>query len=413
MNKHLLLLIFVFLSLNLSAQSTFDKGYFIDESNNKVECFIKNNDWINAPNEIEYQLLENGQVETRDFNRMSSFQIYNTSQYYIKSVVEIDERFEIEGFKPELKTVVLKVLLEAEASLYSFSTIFFYKVNEGKIKQLIYKKYVNAVSQLKEDNSFRRELYENLKCDNNIVDLRKLPYEEEKLIPFFKNYNSCQDSNYTSFADDKKKSIKRFSLLAGVTQYKGEFPISEAASVAPSVGTVTKRELKPSDSSTSFLVGFEGELVLPYQNYSWSIFTAPTFQKISFDAVQEKVKPKSFDMGYGTLYLDYDYSYLNIPIGVRRYFYLNEKSKLYLDAALSLIVFTEKSEISNFKDISGEFLVLDNSNKSDTPTAISSRIGFGYKYNDKYALSINYVPKSNLSQSDVDGFALIASYKLF
>lgn len=409
MKKILLQVILIMTFTSLSAQVKFEKGYFMDQSNKKVECLIKNDDWNAPPTEIEYKLSDSGAVQVRNFATMNAFQIYNTSQYYIKSPIEIDRKTDSRAYNPTLENIPVKVLMEGKASLYRSSDLFFYKVNDEKIKQLVYKKYISANSQLMEENAFRREIFENLKCENNTNEIRKLAYKEEKLIAFFKNYNSCQNSEYTTYADAKKKSIKKFSLLAGATFYKGNFPIFKTTTVAPSVGSIVTISRGSSDNISSFLVGFEGELVLPYQNYSWSIFTAPTYQKASFDAELKKIKP-SDELGFGTLYLHYDYSFLDIPLGVRHYFTLNSKSKLYLDAAVSVVFFTDRSEIRNFKNDNGDLILED---KYEVSPSSSARIGLGYRYNDKFALSLNYIPKLSLSKSDVDGFSLIASYKLF
>ena len=117
MKKQLLLTFIFFLSLNAFAQVKFEKGYFIDEFNNKVDCLIKNHDWISAPNEIEYQLSNDNKIEVMSFEKMSSFQIYNTSHYYIKSLVAIDKNSTSEGFNPKIQNIILKVLIDGEASL--------------------------------------------------------------------------------------------------------------------------------------------------------------------------------------------------------------------------------------------------------------------------------------------------------
>lgn len=412
MKKILLQVILIMTFTSISAQVKFEKGYYIDQSNKKVECFIRNDDWIAPPKQIEYRLSESATIQEISFLSMNAFQIYNTSQYYIKSKIDIDTKTDKKAFNPTLENTVVKVILKGKASLYSISDMFFYSINDDKIMQLVYKKYVNAESQIMEENAFRRELYENLSCKNNGAEIRKLAYKEEKLIAFFKNYNTCQNSEFTTFADAKKKSIKNLRLLAGASFNKGNFPMKQTQTVAPSVGSASDIKEAAPEHSTNYLIGLEAEIVLPYQNYSWSIFTAPSYQKASFDAILEKIKPTQIDTGFGTLYLNYDYSYLDIPVGARRYFTLNKKSKLYVDVAFSLIIFTKISEIRTFEDIYGTSEVLENKYEPNNFSS-SARIGFGYNYNNKYALSLNYFPKRSLSESKVDGFSLIASYKLF
>lgn len=41
---------------NIFAQTKFEKGYFITTKGNRVDCLIKNEDWLNIPSKIDYKL---------------------------------------------------------------------------------------------------------------------------------------------------------------------------------------------------------------------------------------------------------------------------------------------------------------------------------------------------------------------
>ena len=47
--KKTLTFIFILTSIITSAQINFEKGYYISNSGEKTECFIKNIDWMNNP----------------------------------------------------------------------------------------------------------------------------------------------------------------------------------------------------------------------------------------------------------------------------------------------------------------------------------------------------------------------------
>ena len=188
---HLLLLLFL---TNSYCQVVFEKGYFVNNQNEKIKCLIKNQDWINQPKQIEYKLSEDGKTEVTDFNQINSFQVYNTPHYYEKQVVNIDREKNSEGFNPKLEPVILKVLVEGKASLYEdVSTgLFFYKNENEEIKQLIFKRYENKDGKIIEDFSYRTELYNNVKCrDNSAEKLRKLKYKQKMFIDYFSDYNQC------------------------------------------------------------------------------------------------------------------------------------------------------------------------------------------------------------------------------
>lgn len=54
--KKQLLILTVLLSLITNAQIIFEKGYYITNDDQKIDCFIKNNDWKYNPSEFDYQL---------------------------------------------------------------------------------------------------------------------------------------------------------------------------------------------------------------------------------------------------------------------------------------------------------------------------------------------------------------------
>ena len=56
--KKWLFLVFPILATNCCAQISFEKGYYIDNSNQKVDCLIKNVDWKNNPTSFEYKLSD-------------------------------------------------------------------------------------------------------------------------------------------------------------------------------------------------------------------------------------------------------------------------------------------------------------------------------------------------------------------
>lgn len=50
------------LGTSAHAQVKFKKGYYLDNSGQSVDCFIKNNDWKNNPAGFDYQLKEGSAV---------------------------------------------------------------------------------------------------------------------------------------------------------------------------------------------------------------------------------------------------------------------------------------------------------------------------------------------------------------
>ena len=59
MKSKLLLFIIFFISITTNAQIIFEKGYFINNNNQKTECLIKNLDWRKNPTDYKYKLSQN------------------------------------------------------------------------------------------------------------------------------------------------------------------------------------------------------------------------------------------------------------------------------------------------------------------------------------------------------------------
>ncbi|TDP60189.1 outer membrane protein with beta-barrel domain [Flavobacterium dankookense] len=403
------LLIVLLSSFNLFAQIKFEKGYFIDSQNRKVECLIENQDWINPPKQIEYKLSEESMTEIINLSQINSFQIYGTSQYYIKSIVNVDKSLSGD-YNPKPETIILKVLVDGIAKLYYNDDIFFYQINNGEIKQLVYKKEKDNIS-IKEDNLFRVELYNNLKTTENQIEIRKLEYKKNALVNFFINYNKHTNSDYTIFTS-KETTIKfNFNVLAGLNFTNGSFTMS-GLYIAPgsSGGEI---QLKDADlvskNKINIVLGFEIEALLPFNKNRWAIFVSPNYQQSKYELSKGNVNPIG---QFGTAFLNSTYSYIDIPLGVRRYFDLNANSKLFLDGALNLTILTSIEEKRSFINNYGNLSSFNDELKSKSFSA-AARIGLGYNYENKYSLSLNYFIVKKLSNIDVGSLTLLASYKLF
>jgi hypothetical protein len=402
MKKTLQLLVILFLS-NSYSQVVFEKGYFINNQNEKIECWIKNQDWINQPKQIEYKLSEDGKTEITDFNQINSFQVYNTHHYYKKEVVNIDRETKIEGFNPKLETIILRVLVEGKATLFAdiSRSIYFYKIDNEDIKQLVYKKHADNDGKIIEDFSFRTELYNNLKCrDNSAEKLRKINYKQNSLVNYVIDFNECSNANYSEFNESKTKTEFNFKAFGGVNFYTMESIVT--------VGFFEDRPLKyKSSSNFNFMLGFEAEMLLPFHKNKWSIFIAPNYQ--SQQNQEFSTSPRDLYGGYnGTLSLEDSYSYLDLPLGLRHYFHINKNSKLFLGVAYKFIFIIDKTENRSYDpeiNYGVPLRILDASRQTK-----GKQISIGYVYNNKYSLSGNY-STVQLPQSDIVAFSLQASYR--
>jgi len=183
-------LFFFLLTTTVYGQINFETGYVVDNENNKIQCYIKNSDWSSSPDKIYYKLNLNSETKEAKIEGIKEFYIDNTEHYYKRVNVPLDRNAysEQNGSVRELNftnsTVFLKVLVEGKGSLYEYgsSNIFLYNIDDGPIKQLEYKKYINQELIKKENNDFQKELYDNLKCESFTTrKLVKVDYKKKRI----------------------------------------------------------------------------------------------------------------------------------------------------------------------------------------------------------------------------------------
>ena len=167
----------IFLSLycgSLFGQVKFEKGYFLNAQEQRVNCFIKNADWDNNPTQFDYKLSEQGTTRSATIETVKEFNIDNAAKY-VRATVKIDRSSSNTNdmnsnsqpiFKEE--TLFLKVIMEGEANLYAYrySTLrrFFYKTKNTNIEQLVYKQYLMNNDKIAENPQFRHQLMTQLAC---------------------------------------------------------------------------------------------------------------------------------------------------------------------------------------------------------------------------------------------------------
>ncbi|MBS1681045.1 MAG: autotransporter outer membrane beta-barrel domain-containing protein [Bacteroidetes bacterium] len=388
------------------SQIIFENGYFIDESNKKNECLIKNVDWKNNPLGFEYKLTENEPVLVANIQKVKEFGINNVSKY-IRVKVNIDrssdqiDKMSSErnpSFKEEL--LFLKVLIEGQASLFQYVdsnlTRFFYKLNDSEINPLVYKKYLTD-HKIAENNSFKQELFVKLKCKEiDISDIKHLRYAEKDLERLFAKYYTCTGYNYINYESKQKKDLFNLTIRPGLNY--SSLKIQDL---------ITGSESTDFGSNVAVRFGIEAEFILPFNKNKWSLILEPTYQYYK----SEQSKNASYVSG-GILVSKVDYKSIVLPLGVRHYFYLNDKSKLF--ANLSYVIdFARNSTV--------EFSRRDNSVLSSLEIKSKPYIamGVGYKFNDTYSIEMRYGVSRNILGgysfwgSDCKTMTLVFGYSLF
>ena len=90
MKKGLFLILFFTIYFKSFSQIVYEEGYLINNSNEKIECLIKNNDWKRNPSSFEYKLTTEGAVQTGDIQSVQEFKTINSPKF-IRAAVQVDE----------------------------------------------------------------------------------------------------------------------------------------------------------------------------------------------------------------------------------------------------------------------------------------------------------------------------------
>lgn len=399
MHNKLFTCLIVLLSFTAHSQINFEKGYFIDNNNKTINCLIKNLDWRNNPSEIQYKLDEHDQPITISAQQLKVFSIENESKYE-KFNVDVDQSnqsIDDLGYdrNPEFKkeNILLKVLVEGKATLFEYSkdnrTFYFFKTDTLQPNQLIYKTYKVSEQQIAENNSYKQQLARALKSDqitnNQLVQLK---YERNALIKIFRSYNRSLDSESSTFKSEQKKDLLNLTIRPGITSNK----LSVTNGVASYYDTKFNNEI-------GFRIGLEAEFILPFNKNKWAIVIEPTYQ--IYKAEKTRNNGLSSQIEYKTI---------EFPFGLRHYMFLNNDSKLFINAQY---VF-EKAINSK-----GVFQGYSTNNEIEIKPRNSFVMGLGYNYMKKYSVEarINF-PKEILGsyvfwESNYQSVSLVFGYTLF
>lgn len=407
MKKRILFLLITILTLNCYAQTSFEKGYYIDNTNQKINCLIKNIDWKNNPTEFEYKLTENSESKKTTIKTIKEFGIDNISKY-IRSTVNIDRSSENINnlsndknpiFKEE--ELFLKVLVEGKATLYQYvdSNLkrYFYNKENSIIEQLIFKSYITTENKVGKNNRFRQQLFVDLTCPNfKTSNIENVEYKKNSLVRFFTEYSKCHNNELINFEPKQKSDLFNLTIRPRIN--------SSSLTIQNSILNSRNTDF---ENKIGFGFGLEAEFILPFNKNKWAIAIETTYQSFK----SEKTTNVNNVSG-GVLIANVDYSSIEVPVGLRHYFFLNNNSKIFINASY-IFDLSSKSSI--------EFTRNDGSNLSTLPIKTQQNLGFGigYKQKDKYSLEMRYqTAREVLSDyiywgSEYKTLSIIFGYSLF
>lgn len=372
MIKKLCLFILLFSSCISFSQIEYEKGYVIDNSGKRTECYIRNVDWKSNPTSIEYKLNLDSNSIDGSLKEVAEFGIDNFSKY-IRANIGVDrasldtdnyDANRIPNYKPE--TLFLRILKDGNVVLYSYEdgslNLYFIRAKAGKIEQLVNKPYKIDNQKVGFYQYFRQQLLNSFEECKDIKDnVENVKYNKVDLEAIFEKYYKCSGQTVAEINKNKPKSEFNLSIKPGITMNSLSFKRENISAADVDFG-----------SKISYRLGVELEIILPFNKGKWALFLEPNYNSYSFS----KEIPT-----YGKVKADC--KVINLPLGLRHYMFLNKESKLFLNLAFNV-------NISNNSTASYQ----NAQNDIEINQGGDLVVGFGFKYK-RYSAEV----RSNLSNS--------------
>ncbi len=393
--NHVLFLLFTIISFKCYSQISYEKGYYINNSGQKVTCFIKNVDWNNNPTAFEYKETENSDVKEATIKSVSEFGINNFSKY-IRSEVMIDRTSEeLKALdydkKPQLKEeeLFLRVLVEGESNLYEYVDgnlrKYFYNKEIAAIEPLIFKRYKISALQIGNNFMYKQQLWNDLKCAKITRDqVDKVAYKKTDLVKLFVVYNQCNNHEITNFEAEQKKDLFNLTIRPGLN----------VSSLSIQNTYYNSRPID-FDAELAIRLGIEVEFIMPFNKNKWALQIEPTYQYFKSEKALETQNVKA------------DYTSIELPLGIRHYFFLKDNSKIFINGSYIFDI-SEKSVVA-----------IDSNRDLDIESGRNYAFGLGYKHNNKYSIEFRFQTSREIFvnyqfwRSDYKTISLIFGYSIF
>lgn len=357
MKKFLLLPLFLLLNFSVYSQAVFEPGYFINNEGVRIDCLIKQTDKAENLNQIEYRLSENAETKVASIKEVKEFEMLNTSSKYQRHTVKLDKFSNaINELTTEMnptfteEEVFLKVLVDGQASLYSFAgqkgvEIYFYSVNGSDIEQLVFRKYMTDEQLVKFNIQYKYQLLNGLKCEAiTMDDFEKLKYVSKSLSKLIVKYNECVQSPYVSYGTKTKKGTVYLAVKLGANKSNlnlHQYLALGSNSSNPTGNSYLSQRTSYQDISPQF--GLELAYKLPFNQNKWTIFLEPTLQLHSGEYNVQRLPASE-----GTVILSMTRA--TFPFGLKYNLYLGKDVNMFFSGAMALrYIFDSSFEFENLK----------------------------------------------------------------
>jgi hypothetical protein len=268
-------------------------------------------------------------------------------------------------------------VVEGEAILYSYTkeynTKFFLKTKDTQEpEQLMFKKYQAADGAMTENNGFRQQLYNEVKCPGQThKDFSDVLYDKKQLSDVVKNYNNCHDVKSKEYYNGlKRESGFSYTIIAGI--YNLKFGLKGA-----------EVEMGAQDN---IKFGFGAEAAYTFRSENISLFAG-----LEYELMSSKLE-NSYKQPFNTVHKKYEIvgSALNFYFGPRYNLIINPRNKVFFDLAPGISVpFGDISETTTVITDTGNSYA-GNASQYELKPGFYCNLGVGYAFDEKYGIALRY-----------------------
>lgn len=372
MKRARLLFVAILISFRCLAQVSLDSGYYIDNNGSRTDGLIENVDWRNNPTTFKFSLSAEEGLQKLSIREVREFGVTGGAKY-VRDNVQIDRSSDVvehmsHDSDPEFKEeqLFLKVLVEGKTTLLGFRSgnlkRYFFKRDTLPAQQLIYKRYLTQDGDIRKNMHYKGQLLAALQCPAvTRAQISKARYSLEPLSAIFVAYNQFyvpEDSETASlYVSKQTKGAVNLSVKAGFNH--SSLTLEDVAS-----------DLRDADFGTNgnMKVAVEMEYVLPYNRNKWAILVEPAYR--SFEGEEVVVN--------GMRWVKADYESIELSVGLRHYFFLNDQSKFFLNGFV----------VWDFDN--GGMIDFESAYDLDFKSKMSLSLGVGYAFNNRFSAEVRY-----------------------
>lgn len=301
-------------------QIRLEKGYFIDNEGITTECYIRDADWNSNPTSFKYKLFskeefgEAGIADVQEFGTENG-PVYTRVKINVdESGMQLDQLSRQRAPEWSEKVIFLKTLVKGPATLYLYRqsglTRFYYKKETMPVTPLVYKRYFDDNGNVMSNFGFRQELLNALVCEDLPASrVARLNYSESDMEKYFKKYNACINPKL----EPEKNAFRRETLHIKVTPGANLSMMKGGRYTRFDGGGAKHTNVSPR-------LGVDFEYVLPFNKNKWALMVEPSVQYYQMPLELLGLK------------LNADHWSVELPLGVRHYFFLKNDTRLFVNA---------------------------------------------------------------------------------